>query len=240
MKKTKAELLKMAEEMADDGTTTLLTAEEMNKVVLERLAVEGKKIEDAKAQTEQIKTQFEAAQAELQAIKDEKEGSAKTQQEKWQSELDKKNAAIKEWEKRLAEAESGRQKVEAQYLQEHENRTLQAVLLKQGAAKEGVGHAALVCGVELNGVISTVAENGKPRTSAIDPLLQKETDLGETVKAWLDKNPHFKGSSPSGPGSSGAGPNDPPPKPPPGITEGRSPMDAFRTANTEIAKPKGR
>jgi DNA repair exonuclease SbcCD ATPase subunit len=239
-KLTKAELQKMAEEMADDGTATLFDQDEINEIVKARLAKEADKLTSAATEASQAKAEAERLRAELQAVKDEATGKTKTVQEQLQTELEKREAAIKAWEQKVSEAEQSRKKIETQYHTEHRNRTLQSLLGKAGAAKEGLEHAAFICGTELDGVIQVVAENGKPKVKAVDPLLQKEVDLTETVKAWLDKNPHFKGSSPSGPGSSGAGPNDPPPKPPPSITEGRSPMDALRAANRELAKPKGR
>jgi hypothetical protein len=241
-KLTRAELQKLAEDMADDGTTTLFDQSEVNEIVKARLAKEADKLTSTATAAEQAKAEAERLRAELQAVKDEATGKTKTVQEQLQAELEKREAAIKAWEQKVTETEQGRKALETQYFKEHKYRTLQAALSKAGAAKDGLEHAAINCAQELDGVIQTVAgpNNGKPVTKAIDPLLQTEVDLGETVKAWLDKYPYLKASSPPGPGSKGAGPNDPPPKPPPGFTEGKSPMEAFRSANRELAKPKGR
>jgi hypothetical protein len=241
---TKAELQKKAEEMADDGTATLFDQDEINEIVKARLAKEADKLTASATQADQAKAEAERLRAELQAVKDEATGKTKTVQEQLQAELEKREAAVKAWEQKVTETEQSRKALETEYYTEHEYRTLQGALGKAGAAKEGLEHAAIICARELksDGSLQTVAgsSNGKPVTKAIDPLLQKEVDLTERVKVWLDKNPHFKGSSPPGPGSSGAGPNDPPPKPPPGFTEGKTDIQAFRAANRELAKPKGR
>jgi chromosome segregation ATPase len=238
---TKAELQKLLEDTADDGSISLFNQDELNDILKTRLAKEADKITAASTEASQLKAQLEKTQAELQAVKEQANGNTKTAQQQLEAELEKKNQAIQAWEKQLSEAEQKRQTLETKYFTEHQSRTLQGFLAKAGAAKEGLEHAAFICGVELDGTVQTVAgDNGKPVTKAIDPLRQNEVDLGEVVTGWLEKNPHFKAASPSGPGVTGAGPQDPQPKPPPHITEGRTPREAMRAAVAEQAGRKPR
>ena len=237
--KTKEELQAHLDSLEDGAWTNIHTQDKYEADLKTIKAEATAKAHELETKQTDLKTQLDQAKADLQAIKDAKNTANQTVQERLETEIAAKNTEIENWQTRLTDADAKRTAIETRYHTEFKQRELQALLGKAGAVQKGLSHAARMCGLELAGTLQIVENNGSLTLKAVDPLLpSQEVAISDVVKTWLDANDHYKGSSPPGPGSTGAGPNDPPPKPPTGFTEGKSPMQAFRAANTAIAKPK--
>jgi hypothetical protein len=202
--------LKKALEDAEGDTleiADLMSKDEVNAVIRDRLAREKPKQSELESQLQQEQAAKAELEQKLREIAEEKETKGKTEVEKLLKEIEARDAKLEAWQQRANEQEQTAKAIKQRLYDGHLSRALQNALLAAGANQMTIEQAARIARDDHNNSLQVIDENGKLSVKATTPdELQQPIELNKLASGWLEKNPHFAAPSPSGSGQTGGRP----------------------------------